>query len=386
VIAAALAPVAAKVYFEDNFDTGISDRWVTSNWKGDSMGEWKWTAGEWYANEEKAKGMQVTEDMRFHAISAKMDSPANTVSDKLIVQFSVKHEKKDYAFCGGGYIKLVPGTMDQKEFGGDTKYSIMFGPDLCGYDISRTHAIFEHKDENLLKSSEIKLDYSEKDEYTHLHTLVVEPDGSYEVFLDQKSKAAGKIGDDWPFPKQQIEDPAESKPVDWVDTKKIPDPAAVKPEGWDDIPPEIPDPDAEIPEDWDTEEDGEWEPPLIDNPAYKGAWHAPMIDNPDYKGEWVHPMIDNPEYAPGTYAQYTDINYVGFELWTVNKGSIFDNILITDDKEYADKVAAEGWAAISEGEKEAKEEWKKITKPEDEDEEDEEEEDEEEEEEVKDEL
>ena len=27
---------------------------------------------------------------------------------------------------------------------------------------------------------------------------------------------------------------------------------------------------------------GEWSPPMIQNPNYKGKWKAPMIDNPDY--------------------------------------------------------------------------------------------------------
>lgn len=31
----------------------------------------------------------------------------------------------------------------------------------------------------------------------------------------------------------------------------------------------IPDPDAKKPEDWDEEMDGEWEPPVIQNPEYK---------------------------------------------------------------------------------------------------------------------
>merc|ERR1711939_40191 len=92
---------------------------------------------------------------------------------------------------GGGYIKLLPGKVDAKTFGGDTPYSIMFGPDLCGYDVSRIHLIFEHNGENLLKEDEIKLDYADKDEFTHLYTLVLEKDGSYEVFLDQDSKAQG---------------------------------------------------------------------------------------------------------------------------------------------------------------------------------------------------
>ena len=39
------------------------------------------------------------------------------------------------------------------------------------------------------------------------------------------------------------------------------------------------------------EEDGEWEAPLIDNPACKppggcGEWTPPKISNPDYKGKW----------------------------------------------------------------------------------------------------
>ena len=38
------------------------------------------------------------------------------------------------------------------------------------------------------------------------------------------------------------------------------------------------------PEDWDDEMDGEWEPPMIDNPEYKGEWKPRQIDNPAYKG------------------------------------------------------------------------------------------------------
>lgn len=37
---------------------------------------------------------------------------------------------------------------------------------------------------------------------------------------------------------------------------------------WD-KPEHIPDPDAKKPEDWDDEMDGEWEPPMIQNPEYK---------------------------------------------------------------------------------------------------------------------
>lgn len=47
--------------------------------------------------------------------------------------------------------------------------------------------------------------------------------------------------------------------------------------------------------------DGEWEAPLVPNPACAhasgcGPWTQPMIPNPAYKGKWKPPMIDNPNY------------------------------------------------------------------------------------------
>merc|ERR1712071_133365 len=129
---------------------------------------------------------------------------------------------------------------------------------------------------------------------------------------------------------------------DWVDESKIPDPSSVKPEGYDDIPPEIPDPSASKPDDWDDEDDGEWEAPMIDNPEYEGPWKPKMIPNPDYKGPWEHPKIPNPdyEYDEEMYAVCKDgCTHVGFELWQVKSGTIFDDIIVTDSLEEAQKFA-----------------------------------------------
>ena len=116
----------------------------------------------------------------------------------------------------------------------------------------------------------------------------------------------------------------------------------------------IVDPDAEMSEDWDEEEDGEWERPEIKNPDYKGEWKQKMMDNPEYKGKWEAPMIKNPEYVDGSgdeLYRYTDLKYVGFELWQVKAGSIFDNILVTDDVEYAKEFAQSTWGAMKDVEK-----------------------------------
>jgi len=385
---ALFASASAEVYFEESFNAGWRERWVDGKPAGKEVGSWEVTPGKWFVDEEVNAGLATTEDMRFHGISAKMPKASSSVGKDIVIQFSAKYEAHQYAFCGGGYIKLMP-ELKQETFGGDDEYHIMFGPDLCGYDVSHVHLIFNHKGENLLKTDKISLEYSDKNEFTHLYTAHIKPDGTYEVFFDMESKAKGNLVDDWAFPKPTIDDPASTKPSDWVDETQIDDPEDKKPDGYDDVPSQIPDPDATKPDDWDDEDDGEWEPPLIDNPDFKGEWSANRIDNPAYKGEWKPAQIPNADYdASAQLAAYESVA-VGYELWIVNNGTIFDNILVTDDIEYAKAQAEKLWRPTKDGEKAVKEEWDKLNKPADEapaDDADGEEEDGAEEEEEKDEL
>merc|ERR1712093_953119 len=113
----------------------------------------------------------------------------------------------------------------------------------------------------------------------------------------------------------------------------------------------IVDSEAKKPDDWDDEEDGEWEPPMKDNPAYKGDWSVKRISNPAYKGFWEAKKIDNPEYEDDNAVyKYADFGFIGFDLWQVKGGTIFDNVIICDDKAEADVFAAK-WKALSEVEK-----------------------------------
>merc|ERR1712078_368441 len=133
-----------------------------------------------------------------------------------------------------------------------------------------------------------------------------------------------------------MDDPEDKKPADWVEEKRIVDSEAKKPDDWDD------------------EEDGEWEAPMKDNPEYKGEWYPKRISNPAYKGVWSAKKIANPEFKDddGIYA-YEDFGFIGFDLWQVKGGTIFDNIIITDDVAEADKYA-DKWMALSKHEKEEK--------------------------------
>merc|ERR1712187_719569 len=183
-----------------------------------------------------------------------------------------------------------------------------------------THVILnlEKKNDNVLIKKDVP---TETDNLSHLYTLVINPDNTVEVFTDDKSVRQGDIGAEF----------------DVLEPKKIKDP------------------DASKPEDWDDEDDGEWEPPMIDNPDYKGPWKPKMISNPDYKGKWEHPLIDNPDFVddPDLYKVCKDgCTHVGFELWQVTTGTVFDDIIVTDSLEEAQAYAKETFFAKKDKEKE----------------------------------
>ncbi|XP_055721861.1 calreticulin-like [Salvelinus fontinalis] len=344
--------VHSTVYFQEQFLDGDAwkTRWLDSKHKAD-YGEWKLTAGNFYGDAEKDKGLQTSQDARFYAASARFE-PFSNEGKTLVIQFTVKHEQK--IDCGGGYVKVFPSTLDQAEMHGDSQYYIMFGPDICGYSTKKVHVIFNYKGKNHLIKKEIKC---KDDELTHLYTLILNPNHTYEVKIDNEKVESGTLEEDWDFlPAKTIKDPEAKKPEDWDDRPKMDDAEDTKPEDWD-VAENIPDPDAKKPDDWDVDMDGEWEPPVITNPEYKGEWKPKQIDNPNYKGAWVHPEIDNPEYAAdSTIYKFDDISVLGLDLWQVKSGTIFDNFLVSDDVKEAEKFGAETWGVTKEPEKKMKQE------------------------------
>merc|ERR1719352_281224 len=67
-------------------------------------------------------------------------------------------------------------------------------------------------------------------------------------------------------------------------------------------------------------------------------------------------MIDNPKYvADDNLYKYAAFSTVGIDIWQVKSGTIFDNLLITDDVDYAKAHADKTWKAQKDGEKAMKE-------------------------------
>jgi len=369
-LAAVLTIASTTVYFEENFTDGDSweKRWIHSGVKeaDGTAGKFIRTAGKYFdnADKESAYGIQTSQDARFYQISSKLAKEFSNKGKDLVVQYSVKHEQN--LDCGGGYLKLLPAGLDQSKFEGESPYSIMFGPDICGSSTKKTHVILNYKGKNHLIKKNIR---AESDELTHLYTLIIRPDQTYSVLIDNEEKESGSLTEDWDFlPPKEINDPAAKKPSDWVDDAKIDDPTDKKPSDWDEQPEFVTDPDAKKPEDWDDSLDGEWEAPQIPNSAFKGEWKAKRIDNPAYKGPWIHPKIANPDYFTDDKIYSFDSHaFVGIEIWQVKAGTIFGHFLVTDDanlaKERGEKVieAAKREKAVFDA---AKEEERKLAEEE----------------------
>lgn len=226
-------------------------------------------------------GIQTSQDARFYALSSRFE-PFSNRDKTLVVQFTVKHEQN--IDCGGGYVKLFPASLNQEDMHGDSEYNIMFGgcfvlffspfrvistpffdslccfyhpgPDICGPGTKKVHVIFNYKGKNVLINKDIRCKvglrriwgsccpsrgvfpaflsppfYPQDDEFTHLYTLVVRPDNTYEVKIDNARVESGSLEEDWDFlPPKKIKDPEAKKPDDWDERAKIDDPEDTKPE------------------------------------------------------------------------------------------------------------------------------------------------------------
>ncbi|XP_042207234.1 calnexin-like [Homarus americanus] len=392
--------VIASAYLMETFDDvgAFENAWVKSQAKKDGVDEdiAKYD-GVWAV--ESAERMALTGDRglvlkskaKHAAIAVALKRPFSFTSKPLVVQYEVNLQNGQE--CGGAYIKLLSsqdGRVDLKKFNDKTPYTIMFGPDKCGND-HKLHFIFRHinpltgeVEEKHAKRPRDKIEEPFKDKKPHLYTLIVRPDNTYEINLDQEVINSGSLLEDFSppvNPPKEIDDPEDFMPEEWDEREKIPDPDATKPDDWDedapmqiadpdavkpsgwlDEEPEmIPDPTAEKPEDWDDEMDGEWEaalinnpkcadapgcgewkPPMIDNPNYKGKWRPAMIDNPNYRGKWKPRKISNPDFFEDLEPfKMTPIDAVGIELWSMSDNILFDNLIITDSIADANLLAAE---------------------------------------------
>ncbi|WCJ36375.1 hypothetical protein M5689_017579 [Euphorbia peplus] len=378
----------------ESFDEAFEGRWIVSE-NDDYKGVWKHSKSEGHDD----YGLLVAEKARKYAIVKELEKPASLKDGTIVLQFETRFQNG--LECGGAYLKYLrpqEAGWTAKSFDNEAPYSIMFGPDKCGAT-NKVHFILKHKNPKSGEYVEHHLKFPPSvpsDKLTHVYTAILRPDNELRILVDgeEKKKANFLSSDDFEpalIPPQTIPDPDDTKPEDWDERAKIPDPNAVKPDDWDeeapmeivdeeaekpegwldDEPEEIDDPEATKPEDWDDEEDGEWEAPKVDNPkcevapgcgewkrpmkrnpAYKGKWHAPLIDNPNYKGIWKPQQIPNPSYFELHRPDFEPIAAVGIEIWTMQDGILFDNIVIAESEKLAESIRQTTWKPKFDVEKE----------------------------------
>ncbi|XP_071703419.1 calnexin homolog [Rutidosis leptorrhynchoides] len=376
---------ASDAIFYESFDESFEGSWIVSE-KEEYSGEWKHSKSEGHDD----YGLLVSEKARKYAIVKELEKPVELKDGTIVLQFEVRLQNG--LECGGAYLKYLrpqEAGWTAKGFDNESPYSIMFGPDKCGAT-NKVHFILKHKNPKSGEFVEHHLKFPPSvpsDKLTHVYTAILKPDNEVVILVDgeEKKKANFLSSEDFEpalIPDKTIPDPDDKKPEDWDERAQIPDPEAKKPEDWDedapmeildeeaempegwleDEPEEVDDPEAVKPEDWDDEEDGEWEAPKIDNPkcesapgcgewrrpnkrnpAYKGKWSAPLIDNPAYKGIWKPREIPNPNYFELDTPNFEPIAAIGIEIWTMQDGILFDNVLIASDEKTASSIRETTW-------------------------------------------
>lgn len=105
----------------------------------------------------------------------------------------------------------------------------MFGPDKCGND-HKLHFIFRHKNpkngtiEEKHCSQPKGLEQKFADKKPHLYQLIVKPDNSYTISVDQEVVSEGSLLTDFTpavNPPKEINDPKDFKPESWDEREKV---------------------------------------------------------------------------------------------------------------------------------------------------------------------
>lgn len=377
--------------FFEQFDLNWKSRWTPSKAMKDDklmyLGEWEVEESIVLPGIKNDKGLVAKSEAALHGISLKLPEVFENKNKTLVLQYEVKFQNG--LNCGGAYIKLLgeEGLKTEMEnnieFSDRSPYVIMFGPDKCGSD-NKVHFILKIFDEKTgeFKEHQLKRPPMAKIvQTTSLYTLIIEPNQNFEIRINGDIVRSGNLLDSDDFdilPPKEIVDIFDKKPDSWdvdefivdVDDKKpedwdenepylIDDPKASKPDDWDeDAPDQIPDPNDVKPDDWDDDDDGvyiqklidnpeclkhgcgKWYMPKIKNPKYKGTWQPKLIKNPEFKGEWKPRLIPNPDYDENLFkpSEVSPIGGLGFEIWTMDRDILFDNIYLGHHVDEAENI------------------------------------------------
>lgn len=367
-------PKKGVLFFETFDGKGTYDRWNVSRLPN-YTGIWKVQTAPPPTTDIFEKMLILTTKDRYSAISTIFPKPIFIRDKPFILQYEFRAINN--ATFSGAYIKLFDNPeFNPEQLSNETKQFLMFGPDFYGHKKKVVAFYFYHENPKThikVEKSLINPPQPPKDNLNHLYTLIIRPNGTYSILIDNENVKSGKFMDSFNpsiIPPKQIPDPNIKKPSDWDDNEYIDDFSVQPPDFSQESelipdkkllnpppnwllsePKYIPIPGTQKPPNWDEELLGEWKaplqqnpkcqngcgkyyPPLIGNPNHISNWEQPKKKNPNYKGKWVQPIIDNPNYFVDNKPWEFPVFYgLGFELMTTDGKLAFNNILIADDEE-----------------------------------------------------
>lgn len=193
---------SSEVYFKEYFDSTWKRTWVhTSSFE---TAKFVLSPGWWYVDKSD-KGLLCRNSTSNYAISAKFPS-FSTNSKPLVIQYTLRNHQD--LECGGGYIKILNNKFESSSFDGSTPYLIMFGPDICA-NIYKCHIILPYNNENYSVNKQIEIP---NDRATHQYTLILNPDFTVKVLIDNNEVFSGSMKEDFDIP-QIVEDKFEIEDI-----------------------------------------------------------------------------------------------------------------------------------------------------------------------------
>ncbi|XP_060040723.1 calreticulin-3 isoform X2 [Erinaceus europaeus] len=215
-----------------------------------------------------------------------------------------------------GHFRLSSGTF----YGHKEKDK---GPDICGFDLKKVHVILHFQNQYHHNKKPIRC---KVDAFTHLYTLVLRPDLTYAVKIDGQVVEAGSVEYDWQLTSLRSARRAAARAREQAG-------AGHQAQDWE-----------KQFLDTSTSTAGEWSPgldgaALLQKPPYQDGLRPEGISG----DVWLQEERPPSSWAEFDLTEFEDIGAIGLDLWQVRSGTIFDNFLITDDEDYAERFGRATW-------------------------------------------
>jgi hypothetical protein len=130
----------------------------------------------------------------YSAVSHGFRPPIYSINKTLVLQYEMRPQNG--FSCSGAYIKILSDpNFKPRLFSNETEYAIMFGPDRCT-ESNRVHFIYSHFHpirKVFLKKSVKDPPKAPVDPYTHLYTLIVRPNNTFSILIDNIEKRNGSL-------------------------------------------------------------------------------------------------------------------------------------------------------------------------------------------------